>query len=318
MWHMPGRNGSLDGHRRVDYPRETNRMSVFTHSSFVPSVSFLSVFLCLTSGASAQPASPAGAFSATGTDVAGVRLGMSPEEAVAALKSFALDHTVEKLYSNDNQKHYENAGAPMSDFTDSQGKVPYQRTLYLTGISSEKGTRVVCTNGNSFCYSDDHEVILVYLAPTVDHERVIAIRRTKDFIASSAPTIASLKSGLLSKYPMDKISSEDNRGQDYEADWFFDGKKRLISKDRARGVGLYASQGQLPGNVTEGGGLGLSAYIGASSNSLLASSFSIALYDSDGLYKSIGQSKANYDSLKAAADAEDAKKASQSATPTKF
>jgi hypothetical protein len=260
-------------------------------------------------------------------EVAGVRLGMTPDEAAAALKAFDPAFTITKQYLDHPLFHlFGQVGQPLATFSPAIGRA---RPAYFNDLSATKGQAVVDCHHQSDprqcteTHPDDEETITVWFSLVPGQERVIAVERSKRFYKEPHPTIASLMEGVFAKFPKDQISQEQNgwNGAAYTADWLFDSRNRPLSKATAaiKTRGRNQPWGKLPGGAMAGDGKGLSvAFWGDNQNHEIALSIDMVLYDSDALYKSGAQSQAAFAAAKARVDAAEGEKAAGSPSQTKF
>lgn len=292
----------------------------------------LTLFFLSAAPVAAQTAAAQTAVDPAALDVAGVKLGMTPDEAIANLKKFDGAFTITKHYLDSPMSStFGSVGKELATFA-AVGGAP-ARPAYFNDLSAVNEGNVTTTCDSLNCpkkhYHDDVEAIKVWFSPIPGHERVIAIQRAKTFYKAPPPTIASLKDGLFSKYPKDQVTYEDNRaasfGPQYSVDWLFDSKGRIISKAAGKGKGASQAWGALPGNVKPGDGIGLSAMLQANHpNTEIVMSgngsvgLEITLYDGDALFKSGAQSKATYEALKAQAIAKEVGQGAKSQSQTKF
>ncbi len=144
--------------------------------------------------------------------------------------------------------------------------------------------------------------------------------RTKHYDQSNTallPPLTTLEAAIFNKYP--KTFTLQNTDGTYTVDWLFDPKRRLISPSRASELNLSSWNGSLPTTASAGDGVGLSLKINIdSSNSGLADSFSIALYDANALYNFSGQLTSLYQAAKAKLDAAAVATAAKNAPKTNF
>ena len=261
-------------------------------------------------------------------DVAGVRLGMTPNDAIAALKRFDPRYVITKQYYAQPLMLYGNdQGRDIKRLADSEKRVAY---LYDLAVEKDEqkqecdrdtGPGTVRGGSKMSCWMSPHavETMTVWFSPVPGQERVIAVQRKAPFEKQPLPAIASLKQGIFAKYPRDQITFESDEGYGgYQVDWIFDFQRRIMSASSARRRNYAPARGDVPQQAHGGDGIGLSVRFGAyNQNAQLADSMSVTLYDGNALYRSIEQSQATYNALKARADAEDANR-SRGQTQTRF
>ncbi len=224
----------------------------------------------------------------SGLDVAGVRLGMTPTEVIAALKRFDPELIFSKRYSDDSgfqQYHYASCvfekGGPFEG-----------RFHAFTNIIAFKGTAL---NGKSVCSEDNYkapgaeeEMVNVYFSPDSGSHRVIAVILKKRFASPKMKN--SLLDSALRKYPELLTYRSEGRLR-----WLFDGRGRVMSDKTARRLwwgspsweeDSYSSVG-LPTELNYENGVSLDFLIpesvakgsAATSNDALATSMRVRLYD---------------------------------------
>ncbi len=258
-------------------------------------------------------------------DVAGVRLGMTPNDAIAALKKFDGKYVIAKQYYAQPQFTYGNTDGQdikkLVGFDKSTGT--YRSIAYLYNLDAEKIEVVeqcVYTSGERECGEPQPvDTVTVWFSPVPGQERVIAVQRKATFYKEPHPAIVSLKNGVFAKYPKDQATFERQDASGYSVDWVFDAQKRIMSASAAKRKSRYSSDGRLPRNANPGDGIALSVNFGSNDqNAGLADSMSVILFDGNGLFRSIEQSQATYKALKAKADADEINKASKGQSQTKF
>jgi len=259
-------------------------------------------------------------------DVAGVKLGMTPDEAAAALKQFEPRFVIKKLYENGPYNNYTIGGNDLSLYS-----VPQRAGYYLTGLSAvDVGTvkpETICnphstTPGDcQIIDRDDIEKITIGFSPVPGQERVIGVLREKTFNKEPKPAIETLLAGVLAKYPY-QPTFQHPAPNGIVAGWQFDTKRQLMSGGTAKSKRVIEVWGELPHTVKPGDGISVSVHItqptvGAVANSPIAGKLYMSLVDSDALYKSIDQSKVAAAAARAKVDAATIEKA-KGASQTKF
>jgi hypothetical protein len=284
-------------------------------------VSALALFVPLAGQVSAQ--TPSSVDPAT-LDVAGVKLGMTPDEAATALKQFDARFVIKKLYTQGQYSNYLIGGGDLTLFSEAE-----RAKYYFTGLSAiDAGTikpETICnphstTPGDcQIVDHDDIEKVTVGFSPVPGQERVIGITREKTFNKEPKPAIATLLAGVVAKYPYQPTFQHPVSGGSVVG-WQFDARKQLMSGATAKNKRVIEVSGELPQRVAPGDGISLSARIveatvGRVPN--IAGNLYVSLVDSDALYKSIDQSKGAAAAARAKVDAATVEKA-KGASPTKF
>lgn len=281
-------------------------------------------FVSVAGQALAQP--PASPSDPTTLDVAGVKLGMTPDEATAAIRAFDPKVAVRKLYltraiysfntigneqipPNEKDRAYFNSieavnpgTSPLEDQCSNIGgaSVPI-------GVNQCRGT-----------YSDDIEYITVWFSPVPGQEHVIAVVREVSF-NKIPPTVQTLVDGIAKKYPLVKTYEKGVTGTDsYHAGWVYDAKNRLMTDKMASAHNLNQASKGLPDSVFDGDGASLHVQIDRAQNSEIARDVFVGLEDGTGLYKSNEQSKAFIDAVEAKEKADEAAKSAKEGSQTKF
>jgi len=277
--------------------------------------------------ASANAASAPAGVDPASFDVAGVKLGMTRDEAIEALKKFDNSYDVVPQYMNGRASSY-------SAYYMIVAKKPIDPSYFVAlwaRTPKPDNADYFPTGRDKGAYEEVH----VVFAPTPGSERVIAVTRHKQF-GDAPPTVANLKAHLVSKYnvgPMTHSSSPINIGNygDVEVnghcdattfDYIFDAQKRLMPGKKADSRGNYAinwnldcsqlSLGDgLPDSAAAGDGIGMSAVIENDDGHSAARVMGVSIFDASALYKSVGQSKSTIDALEARAKAAEAAKAAQ-------
>ena len=250
-------------------------------------------------------------------DVAGIKLGMTPDQAIDALKGFDSTLAVTKKYLFGRGLSYGVDGVSLDAISE-----PDKRTAYLDGLAAAKGApKTVCDKNMTWChqeYPEDEETIKVWFSRLPGHELVIAVQRYKVFHKNPQPAILSLKAAILQKYPGSQVTYQRGQGLYYTIGWLFDSKKRILTSATAKGKHLEET-GALPRTVHPDDGIGLNVvFVSNNQNNQIAESVSQTLYDANGLFKSSEQSKSAYDALKAQADAKQLDQSVKGAGQTKF
>lgn len=187
-----------------------------TLAGFPRAVAGLAFALVLLAPMGARTASAQTALSLATIEVAGVRLGMTPDEAIAGLKAFDAGYTITEGYlEHPLLNSFGQIGRPLSDFRPPNAR-PWP--AYLNNLSAIKGQAVVDCHHNpdprqcTETHSEDEENITVWFSLVPGQERVIAVQRSKRFYKEPHPTIASLMAGVFAKYPKDQVSQEQPDG----------------------------------------------------------------------------------------------------------
>jgi hypothetical protein len=256
-------------------------------------------------------------------DVAGVKLGMTPDEAMAALKQFEPRFVIKKLYEQGQYNNCNIGGGDLSLISEAE-----RAKYYFTGLSAvDEGlikaeTKCSIPTDWQTCVTIDHddvEKITVGFSPVPGQERVIGVLREKTFNKEPKPAIATLFAGVLAKYPYQPTYQHPVSGGSVVG-WQFDARKQLMSGATAKSKRVAEVSGGLPQRVSPGDGISLSASvvqaaIGSVPN--IAGNLYLSLVDSDALYKSIDQSKGAAAAVRAKVDAAAIEKA-KGASQTKF
>jgi hypothetical protein len=282
-------------------------------------------------GASAQSAPPQAA-DPHNLDIAGVKLGMTVDETIAALEKANPKYTVTKLYWASKVNTFGLGGVPLADVQNTNtgmGETLTTNFAFLTGIVAENG-QPPCgqniptfvpnnpSNYNDFPCSNSnitapYDVIDIWFSPVPGQEKTIAIVRYNSYYTGSLqgnfPSVAATKSAIFTKYSS-VPSIADPGGEEF--DWFFDGRGRFISADRVKELQSAGQNpppelgGGLPRSTSPGDGITLSVVIegpiSGTSDSLGA--LESSLVDGNGLYLSVAQGEATYEAQKAKMDAQ--------------
>ena len=248
-------------------------------------------------------------------DVAGVRLGMPANDAMAALKKFDPKYAVTKKYYA--QPFYTYGNAEGQDFNRLVGfdksTGTWRKIAYLYYLIAERRERVdqcVYTSGEKECGEQQPvDTVIVWVSPIPGQERVIAVQRKATFYKEPHPAIGSLKGGIFAKYPRDQVTYQSEGPDAVSIDWLFDSQRHIMSAASAKRRNRYSTRGALPQDAYAGDGIGLGVNFEPNNQNYgLADSMSITLYDGNALFRSIEQSQATYKALKAKSDAEDVAK----------
>ena len=316
-------------------------------------VTCLALTLFLTAPAKAQGDPKPTGLDPASIDVAGVNLGMTPDEAIASLKKFNSHFQIRKLYRTNPNSYWDDTGAT-SEMFDHKGVSycgdnksncgsQYKSLAYLNALGAvDFGNEKIdiwkivpsCDSGwhNCFmhCKVDNFlDDVMVWFSPIPGKERVIAVVRIKEF-EKKQPTVDSLKVELFKKYPEVLATYQRQKtGSGYFIGWLFDSDRRLMSSERAKSNGQFydpnsydpsgAGAFPTPGSASEGDGVCLRfAFYSTYNNDGIVRQMAISLLNGDGLSKSIAQSQTTFDELKAKADAKEVEKASKSQSKTNF
>lgn len=286
------------------------------------------------STAGSASASPYDGSETAALDVAGVKLGMTPEQAIAALKAYDSGLFFSKRYSDDPKTSY-GAGQP-----DSCVKGPIR---LFVGIKAAKGTTFLagqktedymrrdtgyygCAEDSVLLPGDDGVLISVYLSPTPGNHRVIAVSLHEKF--KSPRPVSSIVATIQQKYPKD-ITESDQNAQAQWFSWRYDPRMRLMAKAAAlRGwqssmnayhVADFSSDGALPGMAYEGDGVAIDAAVDSTNeNHELTNEFGVILYDEGALYRFNQDASQLFDALKSQKDNQELEHARQHDAPVKF
>lgn len=260
--------------------------------SFVAALSTV-IVTALPLPARAQISAPPSIDPAT-LDVANVKLGMTQDQAIAALMAFDKNFWIEKDYEDQGVNiSYGDEGRSYLDLNNVTDPtvLPEDKALFVHLYAIDPPCTEYQGETASGClqgYQEQHsgyDVVDVWFSPVPGHEQVIAVRRMKVYGQGDAePALATVESAALAKYP--KEYTLQDLSQTHTVDWMFDSKNRFISEKRAQELQLSSNSGTLPGSVSahDGIGLGISFNVDPD-NPGLTHSFSVALFDSQGLYQ---------------------------------
>jgi hypothetical protein len=290
---------------------------------------------------SAGQPSPYDGTDVAALDVAGVRLGMTPEQVVAALRAFDPGLYFSKRYHTDtNRPANYGEGEPESEQT---GRAPFRQ---FVGIMAAKGTKVYANESTGFYApggpiggfaghdgdsielpGDDPEMISVCFSLDPGNHRVIAVSLQEQF--KTPRTVSSIMDSVDRKYPKDVTTSQDARKRGGTAVlryWRYDQRMRLMSNTAAEREwhGQYSrpyvlGANSLPSMTYEADRVALDAGVDATSdNNQLTNSFGVVLYDESALYRFLNQSEALLAKFKAELAQQAVDRAKQSSAPVKF
>jgi hypothetical protein len=257
-------------------------------------------------------------------DVAGVRLGMTPEQVVAALRAFDPGLYFSKRYHTDtNRPANYGEGEPESEQT---GRAPFRQ---FVGIIAAKGTTFLAGEGTRFyppggggavygfaghdgddveLPGDEPKMITVYFSLDAANHRVLAVALQQKFKTPRA--VSSIIESVENKYPKDITISVDARkrgGTDVLRYWRYDQRMRLMSNTAAKREwhGQYShpyalGATGLPSQVYESDTVALDAGVDSiRDNNQLTDAFGVVLYDESALYRFLKQSEALLTKFKA-------------------
>lgn len=259
-------------------------------------------------------------------DIAGVKLGMSVPDSLAALHNFDSSYKIVKLYQNSSVDSFGASGAPLSQIPVSSTDDENLPQKYAT-LSEVEAT-------------DGHDTVDVWYAPIPGHETVIAVQRhvqykpTPVYNPSAAyawrplpgtaqqqtppppqlPAFSSLSKSLATKYPYEPTLKSL---QYHSMDWVFDDKGRFISPAMAQQLGIESDDGQMPQGLSSDPESAMSIGMDVEDSGLV-DSLDMVLYNGLGLYQSVAQLNADYEAGKAKLDHDLQKAASANAPKTNF
>jgi hypothetical protein len=269
-------------------------------------------------------------------DVAGVKLGMTPEQVIAALKGFDSGLVQAKRYLTSTTDFYPASPTQTDECSDKQ---PYRM---FSSIAAAKGTRLpgagggvgvrdvgVAAMGGQWVEcgeeaqpGDEPETVLVVFSPTPGQHRVIGVSLWRSF--KTAATVDAVMDSAMKKYPADLTAKTDETNRRARS-WRFDELGRVMSEDTAKRQNLlrYITSGEtdsgMPGTVYEGHGIGVDLAIETDyNNQQIAKEFRVSLYNEDALYKFIGEAKALYDAFHEKQLRDETEKAKKAETPVKM
>jgi len=271
--------------------------------------------------ASGQPSSYDGTDVAA-LDVAGVRLGMTPEQAVAALKSFDSGLYFSKRYLTGSDGFGFEQSLP-----ESQAKSePYRQFVSIIAAKGtnfyDSTTAAAYPEDTAKLPGDEQERISVYFSADPGNHRVIAISLREKF--KTPRTVSSIIGSIEQKYPKDVTSSTNNNGGPIHF-WRYDQRMRLMSNAAAQQEwhGSYSrpfdfDSSNLPSVANEGDAVALDAGVDFNGdNKQFTDAAGIVLYDESALYRYLEQSPALYNNFKAGQVQQQANQSKDSA-PVKF
>lgn len=249
--------------------------------------------------ASAQARSPA-TF-----DVAGVRLGMTVDEAAAALKAFDPGFTVSKRYFTTGGLPFNAEGVPMDQIPLSDRPMAFFGSLYAIKGAPTRVCRDLPPGSSApQCIenrSDNEQVVKVWFSHVLGQERVMMIQRTMTFYKDPKPAIATLKQDVFAKYG--NQFTYDSRVGWETISWLFDARGQLMSAATARRKNIENAPG-MPRVVRPGDGISLNvAFRSSPVTDQIAEELTVTLDDGNALYKSVEEIKAAYEAMKARANA---------------
>lgn len=276
-------------------------------------------------------------------DIAGVKIGMTVDEAMSALKSFDDKYKITKLYSTED---FEQSGAawPMERLSQSNKAIAFFSKLE----AKHEATSVPCNQSaggdvsrtltasmmgmGDTCekFKDDEETVTVLFSPVPGQERVTGVLREKTVHLEPPPTVDSVEHGLFEKYAGFTPTFSGNNKYSHQPMFvlLFDGKKRLLSLDSAKSLGAHDQYYCVdcpqvsPANVGRGEGISLRVILDPRGKSgvdaKLLRQVSMGLWDGDALMKGISQSVATFKALKTAANQKELDKSAASPSKTKF
>ena len=281
-----------------------------------------------TASTSSAPASTRTAPTGDGPDlstltVAGVRLGMTADEAIAALKKFETWPILKKRYDGGHlqttwQESLLNktAGAQtgfygitgMSEDCKARNGAAIVRPPLLVAIIAARTNRVPpqdhfpatsdflaltgdCTWSGAAVSSktgEDPEEVTVYLSPTPGNERVIAVTFWRLF--GKQPTVESVLAGAAKRYPLPVLSVTELSDGKWLS-WRSDAQNRLFTgpafKNAKFSVSNLVENGGaagLPPSINANLGIGLDFYVGLARDRDIARSYQISLFSQRGLF----------------------------------
>jgi hypothetical protein len=239
-------------------------------------------------------------------DVAGVRLGMTPEQVIAALKGFDSDFVLSKRYVTGFGESSPLAFGQIGDPGSCTAEADFH---LLVGIRAAKGgtfrgrvaddpekkARTVKPDHSGYpeCEEDlilqpgsPLETVGVYLSPETGKHRVIGVSFWRSF---NPPTAATLViEAAMKKYSSDvTVKSQTNNSYI----WAYDERGRVMSESAAKYEGRlgwfvdsYPTGSELPNSVEKGHGVTLAISV-ATDSAGMASGFRTSLYDENALYE---------------------------------
>jgi hypothetical protein len=254
-------------------------------------------------------------------DVAGVRLGMTPEQAAAALKAFDSSLLFSKRYLTDRDvlqiaEQPDESPVILGKTGEPEECAKISEVRLFTGILAAKSTAFLWgkTGGRGYvgCWIDattqpvdEQESVYVCFSPEPGGHRVIGVALRTRF--KTATKVDAALAGVLKSYPRDFTgtythdASNGNSVSYQSRFWRFDASGKTLSETAARAegtLGIDRNSGELPSHVIEGAGVGLDLQLLDSANHEVAQELGVALYDENALYQFNGRAKAVYDDLR--------------------
>lgn len=261
-------------------------------------------------------------------DIAGVKLGMTPDEAIAALKSFDPTLEVTKGYMVGPLRF---PGIGMSEVPEEQKSQSYFVSIFAQNQANKEqhvqdqflAMRSSGAGGSFYATAKVPEVhgspelVEIEFSPIPGQEKATAIHRRKLFI-DDKPAPQPVIDGALSKYPRQISYTVPPTAYLRETDWIYDAKGQPLNSSVIKLKILSSSlMGNWPHRLEESGyrRLSLAVRIG---NDGLVERMDIALFDESGMYRSIKQSSQTAEALTTAAKKLQMDGAAKSGSQTKF
>jgi hypothetical protein len=251
-------------------------------------------------------------------DIAGVKLGMTVDQAVAALQAFGPHYTIIKNYWQNDFTSFGQTGTPKDHLNQGDLKPSF---AFLTDLVAEEGT-YPCPYGatpDQPCSDKPYDTVHLWFSPVIGQERVIGIQRANSFYigngqnygdTSKEPATSAVMAALTKKYSIPSYSQTASNFPEY--DWVFDAKGRLISPARASELHLSTQFGAgFPSSVSSGDGVTLSVVLTTAAGPTLVQQIDSSLFDGDALYNSVAQGHDTYESQEAKMNAQDAASAAK-------
>ena len=195
-------------------------------------------------------------------DVAGVRLGMTPDEAAGALKRFDPTFKIQSMYDYGmlSVNDYES-------LRDIQKKAKFVAIGFMRAKNTSKSEK------------DDIQIVEVGFSRVPGAERVISVHFYKEYNRDT-PSFDSLKASLSAKYPS-SAAVYDSYGAGFSLGFFFDKQGKLINNKISVGS-AFANGAEIPNQVYPSGGVTFKAEI--PKNHGAATFLKKCLYDEAALY----------------------------------
>lgn len=292
------------------------------------------------------PASSPGPIDPTNLTVAGVKLGMTPDEAIEALKNFEAFPVVQKRYifnaddsftMSGGGTRFGYGGLGVSEDCNGAKSQPNRLLVAILAarayrissyrfVNGKKVTNKVSgacdwTGATDDTVDQDPLEVAIYFSPTPGKERVIAVSLSGSF--RNKPLAQTVLDRAVQKYSTE-VTSKSGQDVTYEISWRFDGRNRLMSESTAMRSGLEQSRlggsgFSLPPSVSSTNGIGLDfGVLRESQNKEIANGYWVRLFRESDLAQFTSQAKTFFRTLAEKQKQEQIDKAKQAGAGTKF